>query len=347
MKAAVYEGEGRVSVRDLPLPALLEAQVRVRIESDTICGTDLRIASGAKSKGVTPPVVLGHEVAGTVVEVGDAVTGYRIGDRVGMSPELACGHCYACQRGFFNLCRNAHVLGHDLDGGLTDFLTVGAAAVAAGNLVVTDPRVPFEHISLAEPLSCVLHAQRMLAIDPDDTVLVIGGGAIGLLHAQLARVFGARQVIVSEPVGLRREIASRLGADHVVDPTEEDLLALVRSVTGQAGADVTVVCIGVPALVDQALEATRPRGRVSLFAGFPSSSAAAIDPNRIHYGELIVTGSSNSTVQEYAAAVRLIEQGRVDVGSLVTHRFPLEEISQALKAAASPDAIKVAVLPHG
>lgn len=107
MKAAVYEGDGRVSVRDLPLPALAQSQVRVKIESDTICGTDLRIATGAKSKGVTPPVVLGHEVAGTIVDVGAAVSAYRVGDRVGMSPELVCGHCDSCQRGVFNLCRRA------------------------------------------------------------------------------------------------------------------------------------------------------------------------------------------------------------------------------------------------
>ena len=346
MKAAVYEGDGVVTVRDLPLRPLERSQVRVKIESDTICGTDLRIAAGAKSKGVIPPVVLGHEVAGTVADVGGAVTTYRVGDRVGMSPELVCGHCYPCQRGVFNLCRNAHVLGHDLDGGLAEFLTVPAAAVTAGNLVVADPGVPFEQISLAEPLSCVLHAQRMLDIDPDDVVLVVGGGAIGLLHAQLAKVFGARHVIVSEPVAFRRDLALRLGADRVVDPTDEDLLAVVGSATGGVGADVTVVCIGVPALVDQALEATRPRGRVNLFAGFPTDSTAAIDPNRIHYGELTVTGSSNSTVEEYAAAIRLIEQGRVDVGSLITHRFPLDQISRALEAATAPDAIKVAVLPH-
>ena len=365
MRAAVYRGPGRVEVGEVPRPEPGPGEVLVRVASTTVCGTDLRIASGAKTSGVRVPVVLGHEVAGTVEALGegvddvavgagpsglagpDGVGRVRVGDRVGMAPSVVCGACAMCRRGVFNLCRAARVLGHQVDGGLAEHLLVPADAVRAGNLVVVSPQVPFEQVSLAEPLSCVLHGQHLVGVGVDDVVLVVGGGAIGQLHAQLARVSGARAVVVSEPVASRRALAARLGADAVVDPTAEDLDAVVSDLSDGAGADVVVVCIGVPALVDQALASARPRGRVSLFAGFPRDRGAEVDPNRIHYGELMVTGSSDSTVQDYRAAVRLIESGRIDVGSLLTDSYPLDRVHDALERAASPEAVKVAVLPGG
>ncbi len=345
MRAAVYVGGGRVEVREVGRPSPGAGEVLVRVASTTVCGTDLRIASGAKSKGVRVPVVLGHESAGTVEEVGADVDRVRVGDRVGMAPSVTCGHCDMCRRGATNLCRVARVLGHDLDGGLAEHLLVPAEAVRAGNLVVAADHVPHEQLSLAEPLSCVLHAQRLTGIGVDDVVLVVGGGAIGLLHAQLARASGARTVVISEPVASRRETAARLGVDVVVDPTAEDLGAVVAAVSDGAGADAVVLCIGVPALVDQALALARFRGRVNLFAGFPKDRPSEVDPNRVHYGELTVTGSSNSTIDDYRAAVRLIEGGRVDVGALVTHTYPLDAVGDALAMAGSPAAVKVAVLP--
>lgn len=345
MRAAVYEGSGSIAVRERERPAPGRGEVLVRVASNTICGTDLRIASGAKSKGVRVPVILGHEVAGSIEQLGDDVGGVAVGDRVAVAPSVVCGHCDMCRRGAGNLCRTAQVLGHDLDGGLAELMIVSAAAVAGGNLVVAAPTVPFEQISLAEPLSCVLHAQRLFRVEVDDVVLVVGGGAIGLLHAQLAKVSGARTVIISEPVASRRALASRLGVDVVVDPVTQDLPSIVADLTGGAGADVVVLCIGVPALVDQALALARYRGRVNFFAGFPKDRLSEVDPNRIHYGELMVTGSSNSTVDDHRAAVRLIEQGRIDVASLVTHTFGLDEVEAALATAGSPEAVKVVVQP--
>lgn len=345
MRAALYQGGGRIEVGHVDCPGPGPGEVLVRIASNTICGTDLRIASGAKTKGVRIPVILGHETAGTVEQVGSDVEAVEVGDRVGVAPSVVCGHCDMCRRGASNLCRVAQVLGHDLDGGLAEHLLVPRSAVHAGNLVVVSGDVPFEHVSLAEPLSCVLHAQKLFGVQVDDVVLVVGGGAIGLMHAQLAKVSGARTVIVSEPVASRRELAAQLGVDVVVDPMVENLEAIVADASNGAGADAVVVCIGVPLLVDQALSLARFRGRINFFAGFPKERLSEIDPNRIHYGELTVTGSSNSTIDDYSAAIRLIEGGHVDVGSLVTHRYSLDQVDDALAMASSAAAVKVAVLP--
>ena len=345
MHAAVYEGSGQLTVREVPTPVPGPGEVLVRIDSNTICGTDLRVASGAKSKGVHPPVVLGHELSGTVHRLGDGVTGLDVGERVGMTPSIACTTCRQCLLGNFNLCARARVLGHSVDGGLADYFLAPAEAVAQGNLVPAPATLEPVEVSLAEPLSCVLHGQELMGLAEGDVVVVIGGGAIGLLHAQVARVRGARTVIVSEPVGSRRDLARRLGADIVVDPTQEDLAAVVDEATGGAGADAVVVCIGVPGLVGGALEIAGQRAKVCLFAGFPNGVPSEIDPNLVHYRELQVTGSSNSTIQEYRDSLALIAAGDVDVKSLVTHRFALGQIEEARAMAVAPDALKVAVIP--
>lgn len=345
MQAAVYLGNGELDVREVKLPSLQSGEVLLKVEANTICGTDLRIANGSKSKGVLTPRILGHEVAGTVVEVGNGVTQVALGDLVAMTPSIFCYSCNACQQGTFNLCQNVLVLGHAIDGGLADYIVVPAMAVSTGNLTVASSALDPAEVALAEPLSCVLHGQGIIGIRLDDVVLVIGGGAIGQLHAQVAKASGARTVIVSEPVASRRALASELGADIVVDPMTEDLPAVVKEATGGLGADVVIVCIGVPQLINGAFEAARPRGKVNLFAGFPKDVMSQFDANLIHYKELTVTGSSNSTSAEMQKAVSLIESGRINVSKLITHRFALAEIESALTAAVDPDALKVAVIP--
>ncbi len=213
MKAAVYLGNGDLRVTDAHTPAPGPGQALLRIESNTICGTDLRIAKGLKSKGVHPPVILGHEVAGTVVALGADSSGVAVDDMVGMTPSVACNRCRQCHAGNANLCTNARVLGHDINGGLADYLLVPADALANGNLVRAPSRLAPEEVSLAEPLSCVLHGQELMSLGLNDVVVVIGGGAIGQLHAQVARARGAGTVIVSEPIASRRELALELGAD--------------------------------------------------------------------------------------------------------------------------------------
>ena len=369
MAAAVYLGPGRVEVREVPRPEPGPGEVLVRVASTTVCGTDLRIASGAKTSGVRAPVVLGHEVAGTVEAVGAGVDG--VDDVAGPAGPAGPDRSGRCRAGCASAtgwawpprwcagCAPCAVAGCSTSAAQPGCWATRSTAgwpstcwcrptrCARATSWWSPPRVPLEQVSLAEPLSCVLHGQQLVGVGLDDVVLVVGGGAIGQLHAQLARVSGARAVVVSEPVASRRALAARLGATAVVDPTTEDLDAVVSDLSDGAGADVVVVCIGVPALVDQALASARPRGRVSLFAGFPRDRGAEIDPNRIHYGELSVTGSSDSTVEDHRAAVRLIESGRVDVGSLLTDTYPLDRVHDALQRAAEPEAVKVAVLPGG
>jgi L-iditol 2-dehydrogenase len=346
MKAVVYIGPGDVIVTEVNTPTPGVGEVLLRVLSNTICGTDLRIAKGIKKKGVLAPRVLGHEVAGEVVQLGQEVEDFQIGDKVGMSPTYACGACADCKKYRSNLCKKAQVLGHQADGGLAEFLLVPAKPVRDGVLVKYQKDHDPVAISLAEPLSCIIHGQKFLNISDSDVVLIIGGGAIGLMHAKLAKSAGASKVILSEPVAFRRALALEFGADLAVDPTNEDLAQIIQEQSDSEGASVVIVCIGIPGLVNQALALAANRGRVSLFAGFPPDESASIDSNLIHYKEISVFGSSNSTIEDYEQAIQMIELGEIDTAKLVTHRFNLDQYEEAVEMISNPNALKIAIIPN-
>ena len=346
MKAVVYIGPGDVIVTEVNKPIPGAGEVLLRVLSNTICGTDLRIAKGIKKKGVLAPRILGHEVAGEIVQLGQGVEGFQLGDKVGMSPTYACGDCIECKSNRPHLCKKAEVLGHQADGGLAEYLLVPAKPVRDGVLVKYQKDHDPVAISLAEPLSCIIHGQEFLNINNSDVVLIIGGGAIGLMHAKLAKSAGAKKVILSEPVAFRRRLAIEFGADLVVDPIHEDLEEIILGDSDSEGASVVIVCIGIPGLVNQALKLSSNRGRVSLFAGFPTDEFASIDSNLIHYKELSVFGSSNSTIKDYQLAIKMIELGEIDTAKLVTHRFNLDEYEAAVEMISNPNALKIAIIPN-
>lgn len=198
---------------------------------------------------------------------------------------------------------------------------------------------------MAEPLACVINGQERVAVGPGDTVVVLGAGPIGLLHVLLAKRAGASKVIVSQRSVVRRHAALAAGADIVLDPTEVDILARVRDATGGRGADVAICAIGDPGLANDAIRMVRPRGRVSLFAGFVKGLQAPLDVNAIHYEELMVTGAFGLTRLQFERALHLIGSKQIDVLSLISHRFGLDDFAQALSTAEQGAAIKVAISP--
>jgi L-iditol 2-dehydrogenase len=346
MLAAVMRGADDLAVEDVPTPEPGPGEVLVAVGANTICGTDVRILAGEKTTGVELPVILGHETAGHVAAVGDGVEGYETGAPVAMAPVIPCLRCWACRHDLENICERGRIMGYAPDGGLAQYMLVPADAVAAGCLFVAGEDLPSEQLALAEPLGAVVAGQRWSRVEPDDVVLVMGAGPIGLLHLQLARHSGAREVIVSEPSAGRRAAAERFGAGVTVDPQSGDLAAAVEEATDGVGVDAAIVCIGVPALVGEALGLSRPGGRVNAFAGFPKDGPGAeIDPNVVHYKQVVLTGSANSRRRDYATALRLIEDGRIDTAAMVTHRFGLPDAREALGKVGADDAIKIAVMP--
>lgn len=345
MIAAVFRGAGELEVAEVETPKIGPDEVLVKIGANTVCGTDVRILRGEKSKGIDRDTVLGHEPAGRVAEVGGNVRGYEAGQPVALYPEIVCRRCYFCKRGLENMCTNARIFGYVLDGGLGEYVRIPADAIEAGNLFAAEKDLPPEQLALAEPLGCCVNGHRRSGTKLDDTVLIMGAGPIGLFHLQLSLLAGARTVIVTELSEPRRRTAQQFGAHVAVDPANEDLADVVAEHTDGLGVDVAVICIGVPALVNDALRLTRKGGNVNIFAGLAKEGWAEIEANLVHYNELTLTGTSNSTREEYGMALKLIESGRVTTDTMVTHRFPLAQAVEAIDRSASGEGIKVAVMP--
>jgi L-iditol 2-dehydrogenase len=343
MKAAVLSAPNEISLCDVADPAPGQGDVLIRVRAATICGTDIRIYRGKKTAGVRYPSVLGHEFAGEIIDTGGHA-GLAIGDRMGLCPFISCGRCHLCKTGRENLCTKATAVGYEIDGAFAEIIRIPAAVVAAGNLRPLPDHMSYEEAALVEPLSCVLNGQNKVGLSSADTVVILGAGPIGLLHTHLARLRGAARIIVSDPNAHRREAALAAGANAVIDSRNEDVAARVHDETGGEGADVVICAIGVPALARQATDLAAFGGRISLFAGFSKGEMAEMDVNAIHYRELTVTGAFGLSRKDFDRAFDMVASGQLDLKPMITHRYALDDITDALAVAEGGSAIKVAVV---
>ncbi|VEI02667.1 L-threonine 3-dehydrogenase [Acidipropionibacterium jensenii] len=350
MPTLTLRGPGDVALVDKPVPSPGPGEVLLAVEATTICGTDLRIISGEKTSGVRPGATLGHEVAGRIAAIGEGVAGSPggadlvVGRQATVSIVVSCGCCRACLIGREHLCSGLELVGYGIDGGLAPYLLVPARAVARGNVIVSPTELPAARLALAEPLSCVLNGHhRHGGVNPGETVVVIGGGPIGLLHTQLALAGGAARVILCDRHEERRAVARGLGATGVAP---EELADRVADLTGGWGADVVVVAIGRTELAETSLELAAPGGRVSWFAGFPKDSQSLLTPNTVHYQELTVSGGSNARRADVHDAVRLLAAGVIDETPIVTHTFGLSQWPKGIDAVRSHLGIKIAIDPR-
>ena len=343
MKAGLLRAPNRLDLVDVPDPERGPGDMILKMRAATICGTDLRIFRGRKTAGVRYPSVIGHEFAGEIAEPPEGGP-FRAGQRVCVDPAIPCGHCTYCKLGHEHICENLTAIGYEVDGAFAEYVRIPARAVEAGNVHLIPDDLPYEQAALAEPFACVLNGQERVGVSAGEAVVVLGAGPIGLLHVKLARLSGARSVIVSEPSAGRRQAARDAGADIAVDPSDADLPSIVKDATRGVGADVAIVAIGVPALADAAIGLVRRRGRVNLFAGFSIGDSATMDINSIHYREILVTGSFGLSRLHFERALDLIASRRIDLAPFVTHRFGLAGIGEALATAEGGSAIKVAIL---
>ena len=343
MKAAVLTAPNQISLSEVATPQPNQGDLLIRVRAATICGTDIRIYRGRKTAGVRYPSVLGHEFAGEVIDTGGHAS-LNVGDRVSLCPFIACGHCHLCKTGRENLCTQGTAVGYEIDGAFAEVIRIPAQAVAAGNVRVLPDGMSFEEAALVEPLSCIVNGQNKVNVSNADTVVVLGVGPIGLMHVHVARLRGAKRIIVSDPSAHRREAALKAGANIAIDPTKEDLVDRVKKETDGRGADVVICAIGIAALARQATELAAYGGRISLFAGYSKGEMAEMDVNAIHYRELTVTGAFGQSRRDFDRAFDMVASGQLDLKPMITHRFALKDIAEALAVAEGGAAIKVAVL---
>lgn len=317
----------------------------LQVEALTLCGSDVRVYIGEKTGGVRWPTVLGHEFVGKVIKVADQADEQLLGTRRAVVPWLICRQCGPCRRGQTNLCENVEIFGYQIPGAMTEQVRIPARAVQNGNLIELPEALPAELGALSEPLACVYHGHLRCGITVGSSVLILGGGPIGMLHTMLALRAGATTVIVSEPQPNRAATIARLGAVTVIDPLAHDLVQSVRDLTGGKGVAVAIVCIGHPALAQDAIAATRAGGTVNLFAGFGHAGTGEIDLNTVHYKQLDVIGNVDASIDEFQTASRLIAEGHLDLAPMITHRYPLSQALEALETARSGKGVKVVILP--
>jgi L-iditol 2-dehydrogenase len=346
MKVARYYAPGDIRLEDSPEPFAGPGELKIRVRNCSVCGTDVRISRFGHDR-IVPPRVMGHEVAGEVVETGAGVRGWETGDRVQVAPIIPCGTCQDCRRRGMNLCPGKTTISYDCDGGFSRYMIVPAPALAVGGVNRIPGQLSFAEASLAEPLACVLNGQELARVGEGDDVVVIGAGPIGCLHVRLARARGAARVLMVNVSAARLgRAASLVQPDAAICCDDADVLGAVRELTGGLGADVFILAAAAVAAHEQAIAMAARRGRISFFSGLPQGSPLiAFDSNVIHYRELTIVGASGSSPAQNAAALELIASGQVPVRDLITHRLSLDEIAAALDTVARGEGIKVTIEP--
>jgi L-iditol 2-dehydrogenase len=339
MRAAVYRGINDMRVETVPVPEIGPGELLVKIATCGICGTDLKkIHMGSHAA----PRIFGHEMAGTIVATGEGVTRYAVGERVMVFHHIPCGQCHYCRKQTFAQCevykRSGTTAGFQPSGGgFAEYIRVMDWIVENRGVVRIPAGVPFEQAAFIEPVNTVLKGVKMLSLAPDDTVLVIGQGPIGLMHAALARRTGAR-VLTSDLFSERHAIAARFGLANPILAGTEDVVKRVFSETDGRGADAVILAVGGNALIRTAMDAARPGGKVMLFAQ-TQHGEATFDPGAVCLDEKTLLGSYSSSFTILDEVTDLVLGGYrngFDLTQLISHRFPLEEAVAAIEVASNP-----------
>lgn len=346
MLAAVYRGRDDVRLETVPVPRLGDGELLVRVHTCGICGTDLKkIASGSHSA----PRVFGHETSGVVAGTGGGVTEFRLGDRVMVFHHIPCGECYYCRHKTFAQCPTYKQVGctagfEPSGGGFAEYVRVMDWIVRRGTVRIPDD-VSFEQACFVEPVNTCLKGIEALKLEFGETVLVIGQGPIGIILSVLAMRTGAT-VITSDLYQKRLKIGESFGLTKSIDASQADMTQAIREVTGMRGADATILAVGGNCLITPAIQATRPGGRVMLFAQTVHGEAT-IDPAAICVDEKTLLGSYSASVDLQEESVRFVMGRQMDLARLISHRFPLSESVEALRLAAhpQPDSLKIVIQP--
>ncbi len=332
MRAARLYGKEDLRVEEMPKPEAGPGEVLLRVKAAALCGTDIRMyRNGARGATPSNPLVLGHEVSGVVEAVGPGVTGYTPGTAVAVAPNMGCGVCDQCVSGNTQMCPTYRAFGINLPGGFAPFMNVPREAVSQGNLAVIPEGADFVSAALVEPLSCVYNAFQRIAIVPGDTVLVIGAGPIGLMHAKVALMAGAAKVFMNDLSTERLALCQRK-EPAIVTLSSDGLKERLADLTHGQGVSVCITAAPSGEAQILALEVVGVNGRVMFFGGLPEGkSKVALDTNIIHYKQVTITGTSRQNLAQYRQTLALIASGRLVVKDLVTMSTPLEQLRASIE----------------
>ena len=345
MKAIRYHAPGDIRLENIDVPQAADGQLRVKVDACAVCGTDLKAYTSGNPR-IMAPKTMGHEFTGVVDTIGNQATGFEIGDRIVMATSVSCGQCPYCKKGFQNLCANLAPMGFTYEGGMAQYTIIPERALQQGHVIKVPSSVKAEHAALAEPLSCAVNSCVNSNIQPGDTVVVIGAGPLGIMNACIAQQFGASKIILAEINEARLAQAAPFGFDLLVNPAKEDLTQIVLDNTDGLGADVAIVAAPAAQPQQDALTLVRKQGTVCLFASLPAgNSEITIDSRTIHYGEIKLVGTSDSTPAQVQKAVDIIASGKIDADKLASDTIKLEDFMQAFELMKSGKALRVVLKP--
>jgi L-iditol 2-dehydrogenase len=352
MKALRFYAPEDVRLEEVAEPECGPDEVKLRVRNCSTCGTDVKIFYNGH-QNLTPPRIIGHEIAGEVVEVGTAVNAtygsdWQVGDRAQVIAAIPCGECYECRKGWMAVCENQTSIGYQYDGGFAEYMVVPQAVLKVDGLNRIPDGVGFDEASAAEPFACAINAQELLGIEPGDTVVVFGAGPIGCIHTRIARgVHQAGRVFLIDVNAERLAMsAEAVQPDAIIDGSQVDVVAEVKRLTDGRGADVVITATAANVAQEQAIAMAARNGRISFFGGLPKTNPTiTCDSNVVHYRQLHIHGANGSAPEHNKRALEYISSGQVPVKDLITEHLPLERALDAFDIVKRGAAIKVTVEP--
>jgi L-iditol 2-dehydrogenase len=342
MKSAFLVGSRKFEIREIIDPTPGPNEIVVDVKVCGVCGSDFR---RWKEGPENEPVVPGHEISGVVSGLGSQVRSYALGDKVAIAPDIHCGKCYYCRHALYNLCDSLHFLGitPGYPGGFAEKILLTEEVLTFGVVHKMPEGLSFDYASVAEPCSSVLACHDRVHTSIGEVVVVMGAGPIGCIHTAVANARGAR-VIISEPSDVRRKLAESFKPELLINPLKENLDEAVRSLTDGRGANVVICANSMVDIPTQAIKIVCKRGKVILFGGFPKKDPmVSLDGNRIHYGEIEVSGSFSYHPTYHVLALEALQRGLIPADKLITDRFPINEIDKGFEVVASGEALKVLI----
>lgn len=332
MKGSVCYKQNDLRTEDLPIPEISDNEVLIKMLACGLCGTDIQKIRG---DSVNKPTVLGHEVVGEIVKKGKNVSKFEIGDRVITAIHVPCFTCHYCNKGHYTICEQFRTNNID-PGGFAEFIRIPKLHLNHLTHKVSN-NVTDEEATLIEPIACCLHGLKQADIRPNDSVLIMGAGTIGILHAQLAKIKGANKVIVSDMSEFKLQKALKVGCDYAINIKEKNIIDEVNKITDGQGVDVIVIAAGVSSLVADAVNMVRRAGKIIVFSGFDKNKLVTLDVSRFFKDEISIIGTYSVTPYEFPEALDLLEKRKLNTKEMITHVYPLNKLSEAIDISTNPE----------
>lgn len=338
MKAAIFEGEGVLTVKDIPMPEIRRPDdVIIKVEAASICGSDIHGLAVPPGQYMKPGIIYGHEFCGTVEQMGEEVTGFTLGERVAVNPRVRCGTCYECTHNKGDLCSNSDHYGQLADGGFAEY-----ALASAGQLYHVDQSISPDMVAQTEPLACVVSALGKVKPSPVDYVILYGAGPIGLTFIRTLKLFGVTNLIVTAKGEERVQEAKNCGANIVVDIQKENIEDVVKS-KWPYKADLIIDAVGRGNILPEAQKLINPQGRILLF-GLDNNARSEIAPGAFVLDEISLVGALG---KDFPGAIELLRNKELGLEKFITHRLTLDHIHEGIEAMRSKKACRVLVYPNG